>query len=55
MTSIPYYDIFNLNLKKGVEEMVIFVNKIKLNSNVFNNAKIVFDKCGELLCFPQAL
>ena len=35
--------------------MVIFVNKIKLNSNVFNNTKIVFDKCGELPCFPQAL
>ena len=46
--------------------MVIFVNnnkdnknnrlnKIKLNSNVFNNTKIVFDKSGELLCFPQAL
>ena len=35
--------------------MVIFVNKIKLNSNVFNNTKIVFDKSGEILCFPQTL
>lgn len=35
--------------------MVIFVNKIKLSSNVFNNDKIVLDRSGELLCFPQTL
>lgn len=26
-----------------------------LSSNVFNNDKIVFDRSGDLLCFPRTL
>lgn len=29
--------------------------KIFINLNVFDNGKIVFDRSGDLLCFPHAL
>lgn len=52
LTSILHYVIFNLNLKKGVENMKI----LKLNnSKVFNSSKIVFERSGVLLCFPRTL